>query len=137
MTSLRFLLEVFWIILKHPCALVWSLSCVPLFVTLWIVACQASLSFTISPRVCSNSCPLSQQCHSTILSFVASFSSCPQSFPESGSFPMSQLFLSGGQSIGVSASVIPTNIPLFPLGLIGLISLLSKGLSGVFFSTTV
>ena len=110
MTSLRFLLEVFWIILKHPCALVWSLSCVPLFVTLWIVACQASLSFTISPRVCSNSCPLSQQCHSTILSFVASFSSCPQSFPETGSFPMSQLFASGGQSTECPQSVHASSV---------------------------
>ena len=95
-----------------------------------------------SPRVCSNSCPLSWSCHPTISSFVIPFSSCLQSFPASGSFPMSQLFASGDQSIGVSASasasVLPVNIQdLFPLGLTGLISLLSKGLSGVFSRTTV
>jgi len=74
----------------------------------------------------------------TILSSVASFSSCPQSFPASESFPMSQLFTSGGQSTGASASVLPMNIQdWFPLGLIGWISLLSKGLSRVFSNTTV
>ena len=62
-----------------------------------------------SPRVCSNSCPLSQWCHPTISSSVAPFS-CSQSFPASGSFPVSQLFTSGGQRIGVSASVLPMNI---------------------------
>ena len=88
-----------------------------------------------SPGVCSNSCPLSQWCHPTISSSVVPFSSCPQSFPASGSFPMSQPFASGGQRIGVSvsASVFTMNIWVwFPLGLIGLISLLSKGLSRVF-----
>ena len=87
------------------------------------------------PGVCSNSCPLSQWCHPTISSSVVPFSSCPQSFPASGSFPMSQPFASGGQRIGVSvsASVFTMNIWVwFPLGLIGLISLLSKGLSRVF-----
>ena len=64
----------------------------------------------LSPRVCLNSHPLSQWYHPTISSSVVPFSSCPQSFPASGSFPMSQLFTSGGQSIGVSASVLPTNI---------------------------
>ena len=65
-----------------------------------------------SPGTCSNSCPLSQSCHPTISSSVISFSSCPQSFPASGSFPMNQFFTSGGQSIGVSASasVLPMNI---------------------------
>ena len=94
----------------------------------------------LSPRICSNSCPLSRWCHPTNSSSVAPFSSCPHSFPESGSFLVSQLFPSGSQSIGapVSASVIPMNIQgWFPLGLIGLISLLSKGLSRVFSSTTV
>ena len=89
---------------------------------------------------CSNSCPLSQWCHTTISSSVIPFSSCIQSFPASGSFPMSQFFTSGGQIIGVlaSASVFPMNIrDWFPLGLIGLISLLSKGLSRVFSNTTV
>ena len=65
---------------------------------------------SLSPRVCSNSCPLSQWCHPTISSSVALFSSCPQSFPISQSFPMSWLFASSGQSIGTSASVLPVNI---------------------------
>ena len=88
-----------------------------------------------SPGACSNSCPLSQWCHPTISSSVVPFSSCLQSFPESRSFPVSQFFTSGGQSIGVlaSASVLPVNIQdWFPLGLAVLISLLSKGLSRVF-----
>ena len=85
----------------------------------------------LSPRVCSNSCPLSQWCHPTILSCVTHFS-CPQSFPVSGSFPMSWLFTSGSQSIGASASVLPMNIQgWFPLGLTGLISLLSQELSSL------
>ena len=95
---------------------------------------------SLSPGVCSNSCPLSQWCHPTISSSVACFSSCLQSFPASGSFPMSQLFTSGGQSIGVSASasVLPMNIQgWFPIELTGLISLQSKGLSRVFSNTTV
>ena len=93
---------------------------------------------SLFPGVCSNSCPLSQWCHPTISSSVAPFSFCPHSFPESGSFPMSQLFTSGGHSIGTSASVLPVNIQgWFPLGLTGLISLLSKGLSRVFSSTIV
>ena len=82
---------------------------------------------SLSPGVCSNSSPLSEWCHSTASSSVPA-SSCSQSFPASGSFPMSRLFPSGGQSIGASASVLPMNIQsLFPLGLTGLISLLSKG----------
>ena len=95
---------------------------------------------SLSPKVCSNSCPLSQWCHPTISSSVASFSPCPQFFPASGSFPMSWLFASGGQSIGVSASasVLPMNIQgWFPLGLTNLISLQSKGFSRVFSNTTV
>ena len=74
-----------------------------------------------SPGACSNSCPLSQWCHPTISSSVVPFSSCLQSFPASGSFPMSQLFASGGQSIGASAaSVLPMNIQAwFPLELNG------------------
>ena len=93
-----------------------------------------------SPRACTNSCPSMQWCQPTILFSVIPFSSCFQSFPESGSFPTSQLFASGGQSIGVSASksVLPMNIQdLFLLGLTGLISLLSKGLSRVFSNNTV
>ena len=88
-----------------------------------------------APRVYSNSCPLSRYCHPTISSSVVPFSSHLQSFPASGSFLMSQFFTSGGQSVGVSASasVLPMSIQgWFPLGLTGLISLLSKGLSRVF-----
>ena len=91
-----------------------------------------------SPRVCSNPCPSSQRCHPTISSSVIPCSSWPQSFPASGSFPMSQLSTSGGQITGALASVLPMNIPgWFPLGLTGLICLQSKGLSRVFSSTTV
>ena len=90
-----------------------------------------------TPRAHSNSCPLSQWCHSTISSSVVPFSFCLQSFPASWCLPMSQFFVSGGQSIGAaaSASVLPANIQdWFPLGLTGLI-LLSKGLSRVFSNT--
>ena len=87
------------------------------------------------PRVYSNPCPLSRWCHPTISSFVIPFSSRPQSFPASGSFQMSQLFTSGGQSIGVSAStsVFPMNIQdWFTLGWTGWISLQLKGIASVF-----
>ena len=93
----------------------------------------------LSPRVCSNPCPLSQWCHPTISSSVTYFFSCLQSFPASGSFPMNQLFASGSQSIGASAlvSILLMNLQdWFPSGLTGWISLLSKGLSRVFSSTT-
>ena len=93
-----------------------------------------------TPRVYLNSCPLSWWCHPTISSSVIPFSSCPQSFPASGSFQMSQLFASGGQSIRVSASasVFPMNTQDWsPLGWTGWISLQSKGLSRVFSNTTV
>ena len=93
---------------------------------------------TPTPGACSNSCPLSRWCHPIILSSVIPFSSCLHSFPASGSFPMSQFFTSGGQSIGVSASasVFSMNIQdWFPLT--GWISLLSKGLSRDFSNTTV
>ena len=95
---------------------------------------------SLSPRVCSNSCPLSWWCHLTISPSDVPFSSCLQSFSASGSFPVSQLFTSGGQNIGVSASapVFPMNIQgWFPLGLTDVTSLQSKGLSGGFFSTTI
>ena len=87
-----------------------------------------------------NPCPLSRWCHPTISSSVVPFSSCPQSFPASGSFQMSQLFVSGGQSIGVSTStsVLPMNTQDWsPLGWTSWISLQSKGLSSVFSKTTV
>ena len=94
---------------------------------------------SVSPRVCSNSCPLSQWCHHTTSSSVTLFS-CPQSFPASGSFPISRLFASGGRSTGASASasILPINIQgWFLIGLTGLISFLFQGLSKVFFSITV
>ena len=92
-----------------------------------------------TPGACSTSHPLSQWCHPTISSSVAPFS-CLKSFPALGYFPMSQIFASGGQSIGASASplALPMNIQdWFPLGWTGLISLQSKGLSRVFSNTTV
>ena len=90
------------------------------------------------PRVCSNSCPLSQWCHPTISSSVIPFSSYPPSFPGSGSFPVSQLSISGGQSIGASASVLPMNSQgWFLLRVADLIFLLSKGLSRVYSNTLV
>ena len=93
-----------------------------------------------TPRVYPNSCPLSQWCHPAISSSIIPFSSYPQALPASGSFPVSQFFTSGGQSVGVSASasVLPMNIQdWFPLGLIGWISWQTKGLSRVFSNTTV
>ena len=93
-----------------------------------------------TPRACPNSCPLSQWYHPTISSSVIPFFSCLQSLPASRSFPTSQFFASGEQSIGVSASAsdLPTNIQdWFPTGWTGLISLQSKGLSRVFSNTTV
>ena len=95
---------------------------------------------SLTPGVHPNSCPLSCWCHRTISSSVVPFSTCPQSFPESRSFQMSQLFASGGQSIGVSAStsVLPMNTQDWsPVGWTGCISLQSKGLSRVFSNTTV
>ena len=149
----------------HALSSVQLLSCVQLLATPWITAHEASLSsvqFSRSivsdslwphelqharppcpsptSRVHPNSCPSSQWCHPAISSSVVPFSSCPQSFPASGSFPMSQLFTWGGQSIGVSASasVLPMNTQGWsPSGWIGWISLQSKGLSRIFSNTTV
>ena len=93
-----------------------------------------------TPRAYPNSCPLSWWCHPNISSSVIPFSSCPQSFPDSVSFQMNQLFTSGGQSIGVSAltSDLPINVQVWsPLEWTGWISLQSKGLSRVFSNTTV
>ena len=117
-------------------------SCSFLFDSLWPHGLQHARPVYPSPtfRVYSNSCPLSQWCHPTISSPVIPFSSRLQSFPASGSFPMSQFFVSGGQSIGVSASasVLQMNIQdWFPLGWTGWILLQSKGLSRVFSNTTV
>ena len=111
------------------------LSRVRLFANPWTAAPQASLSITNS-----NSSPLSRWCHPTISTSVIPFSSCPQSLPASGSFPMSQLFALGGQSTGVSASasILSVNTQDWsPLGWTGWISLQSKGLSRVFSNTTV
>ena len=108
-----------------------------LFATPWTAADQTPLSITNSQSF-SNSYPLSQWCHPTTSSSVVPFSSCPQSFSASGSFLMSQLFASGGQSTGASASaaVLPVNVQdWFPLRLTNLISLQSKGLSRVFSNT--
>ena len=109
--------------------------------SLWPLALQHArpLSPSLSPRLCSNSCLLSQGCHPTVSSSAALFSFSPQSFPAPGSFPVRWLFTSGGQSIGVSAStsVLKINIQdWFPLELTSLISFQSKGFSRVFSSTT-
>ena len=107
------------------------LRCVQLFVTPRTAAYQASCP-SLTPRVCSNSCPLSWWCHPTISSCVTLFS-CPQSFPALGSFLKSWLFALGGHCIGASdlASVLPMNIQrCFPLGLTSLISLLSRNSQG-------
>ena len=106
-----------------------SLSCVQLFATPWIAARQASL-FKTNSQSLPNSHPSSQWCHPAISSSVIPFSSCPQSLLASGSFPVSQLFAWGGQSIGVSASasVVPVNTQDWsPLGWTGWISLQSVG----------
>ena len=116
-----------------------SLSRVWLFATPWIAAHQASLSITNS-RVHPNSCASSRWCHPAISSSVVPFSSCPQSLPASGSFPVSQFFAWGGQSFGVSASasVLPMNTQDWPpLEWTGWISLQFKRLSRVFSNTTV
>ena len=110
--------------------------------SLWLHGLQHTMPPCPSPTpgVYSNSCPLSEWYHPTISSSVVPFSSCLQSFTASGSFPMSQFFASGGQSIRVSASasVLPMYIrDWFPLGLTGCISFLSKGLSGIFFNISV
>ena len=116
-----------------------SLSHVQLFPTPCTAACQPPWP-SKSPRVCPISCSLHQWCHPAISSSDALFSFCPQYFPASGTLPMSQMFTSDDQNteVSASASVLPMNIQdWFPLGLTGLISLLSKGLSGVFFNPTV
>ena len=112
-------------------------SRVQLFATPWIARppCPSPI-----PGVYSNSCPLSHWCHPTISSSVGPFSSCLQSFPASGSFPISQFFASSGQSTGASASasVLPMNTQdWFPLGWTGVISFQSKGLSNFFFCTVI
>ena len=107
-----------------------------LFATPWTVAFRPRCSSHLP--VFPSSCSLHQWCHPAISSSDALFSFCPQSFPALGPFPTSCLFASGDQSTGASVSVLPVNIQGWaPLKLTGLISLLSKELSGVFSSTTV
>ena len=110
--------------------------------SLWSHGLQHARLPCLSPtlRVYSNSCPFSRWCHPTISSSVVPFSSCLQSFPASGSFPLSLFFSSGGQSICISpsTSVLPMNIQdWFPLGWTGWISLQSKGLSSILSNNTV
>ena len=115
-----------------------SLSSVWLFVTPWTKHTRPPCP-SPTPGVYPNPCPISRWCHPTISSSVFPFSSCPQSFPASGSFQMSQFFASGGQNTGVSAStsVLPMNTQDWsPLGWTGWVSLQSKGLSRVFYNTT-
>ena len=117
----------------YKLVVVQSLSLVQLFVTPWTVARQAPLPFTISPSLLK--LMSTESVLPSISSSVTPFSSCLRSFPASGSFPMSQFFKSGGQSIVAlaSAPVLPMSIQSsFPLGLTGLISLQSKGLSSLF-----
>ena len=116
-----------------------SFSGVQLFETPRTAVHQASL-LSPTPGVYSNSCPLSRWCHPTISSSVVPFSSCLQSFPASGSFQMRHFLASGGQSIGVSASasVLPMNTQDWsPLEWTSWVSLQSKGISRVFYNTTV
>ena len=126
-----------FLVLWHLCS-----SSVPCFVWLFVTPGNAARFRcpSPSPGIRPNSCPSSWWCHPTISSSDTPFSSCFQSFPASVSFPVNLLFASGGQSTGVSASasVLPMNIQgWFPLGLTGLISLQSKGLSRNLSSTTV
>ena len=150
--------SLFWAQALVPTVLLWLWCKCKIFTCLKLLCCwgccgwvlsdslqphglqQARLPCPPSPRAWSNSCPLSRWCHPTISSSIVPFSSWPQSFPASGSFPMSRLFASDSQSIGASASasVPPVNIQdWFPLGWTDLISLLSKGLSRGFSSLTV
>ena len=121
----------------------WTSEVAPSCLTLWDPVDCSKPGFPVLhclQSLLKLSCPLSRWCHPTISSSVTLFSSCLQSFPASGSFPVRWLFASGGQSIGASASasVLPKSIQgWFPLRVTGLISLLSKGISRVFPSTTV
>ena len=118
-------------------AVVQLLSHVWLFATPWTATCQASLSFTVSQSLLRNM-SLSWWCYQTISSSATLFSFCLQSFPASRSFPVSRFFSSGDKNIGALASVLPMNIQgWFPLGLTGLISLQSMGLSRALSSTMV
>ena len=135
-----FILSYTRIFFKGRISLVQLLSCARLFATLCEPQHARPPCPSPTPGVHPNSCPLSRRCHPTISSSVVPFSSCPQSFLASGSFQMSQLFTSGGQSTGVSASIclLPVNTQDWsPLGWTGWISLQFKGLSRVFSNTSV
>ena len=137
-----FLISIKIVISTHPFGLSVQFSSVTQSCpTLWPHESQHARTPCPSPTpgVYSNSYPSSQWYHPAISSSVIPFSFCPQSLPASGSFPMSQLFTLGGQSIGVSASasVLPMNTQDWSLGWTGWISLQSKGLSRVFYNTTV
>ena len=124
---------------QFPQLLLFSLRVVSIFLRPHGLRHARPPCLSLSTGICSSSCPLSQWCHPTTSSSVVS-SFCPQSFPTSGSFPVSWLFASGGQNTGASASasVLPMNIQgWFPLALIGLTSLLPKVLSRVLSSTTI
>ena len=131
--------KMHWVKLIYLFSSVQSLSCVWLFATPWSQHARPPCP-SPTPGVHSNSCPSSQRCHPAISSSVIPFSSCPQSLPASGSFPMSQLFAWSGQNIGVSAlaSVLPKKSQGWsPSEWTGWISLQSKGLARVFSITTV
>ena len=148
-------LLLFLLLSLCPVSLLFSLLCtlISLLITTWSVSSVVFNSLLPhglqharfpcplpTPEACSNSCPWNRWCYPTITYSVIPFSSCLQSFPISGSFPMSQFIAWGGQSIRASAStsILSMNIPdWFPLGLTGFISLQSKGLSKVFSNTTV
>ena len=132
-------IRILWRKFKIFVVVVQLFICIQLFVTPELQHTRLPCP-SLSHRVCSNSCPLSQWCHPTISSSVTLFSSCLQSFPGSGSFPVSWHLASGGQNIGASAStsVLLMNIQgLFPLGVTGWITLQSKGLSRVFSNITI
>ena len=137
--NIEHLLTSFWLFV-YSMMLLFSHSVVPNSLRLHGLQHARPLCPSPTPRACSNSCQLSQWCHPTISSSVVPFSFCLQSFPASGSFQMSHYFASGGQSSGTSASASVLSMTIqdcFPLGLTGLISLQSKGLSRVFSNTTV
>ena len=156
-----FLFQFWYVTSHHIYQLYFQSVNMSMFSALWTLLLCSSVQFSFSvvsdssqpnrlqhtrppcplptPGVYSNSCPLSWWCHPAISSFVVPFSSCLQSFPAWGSFPVSQFFTPSGQSIGVSAStsVLPMNIQdWFPLGWTGWITLQSEGLSRVFSNTT-
>ena len=133
----KYLARINWyFIFREYVIVVQWLSCVWLFVTPWTTARQLPCPSPSPSRSLLKFMSIELVMPSNHLILCPQFASCHQSFPASGSFPMSQLFVSGGQSIGASASVLPMNIQdWFPLGLAGFITLLSRGLSRVFSST--